>query len=208
MDSQAALKKMKEGNHRFASGLRSIAAIATEEKRLELAESGQKPFAIVLSCADSRVPSEIVFDCGIGDLFVLRVAGNIVAPSLIGSIEFAAQNFGTSLCVVVGHSQCGAVSATVDCVKSGTRPESDHVQDIVLAITPAVQKSMQTNVDANRDALVADATERNVRNSMESLIRRSKVIADLIKAGSFEVVGATYDLHTGRAKFLEKGVEL
>src|SRR5690349_21481050 len=118
---QEALAKLIKGNERFVTGLRSVESLASHLRRRELAESGQEPWAIVLSCSDSRVPAELVFDCGLGELFVVRVAGNIVAPSLIASVEFAAQSFGTPLCVVMGHSQCGAVGAAVQLEATGDR---------------------------------------------------------------------------------------
>jgi carbonic anhydrase len=204
MRHSEALDRLKQGNKRFASGLRSVEAMATEGRRVELATTGQKPFAMVLSCADSRVPSEMVFDCGLGELFVVRVAGNIVAPSLIGSIEFAAESFGTQLCVVMGHSQCGAVSASVGAAVSGSRPESDNVQNIVLEILPSVKAAMRAHPGASKDCLVHAATEINVRQSVDNLVQRSHVIARLVEEGRLRVVGATYDLHTGKVLFLDQ----
>lgn len=198
-----ALERLKQGNKRFAAGLRSVEAMATEGRRVELARAGQKPFATILSCADSRVPAEMVFDCGLGDLFVVRVAGNIVAPSLIGSIEFASENFGTELCVVMGHSQCGAVSATVNAALSDSRPESDNVQNIVLEIMPSVKQALCAHPAVAKDLLIHAATELNVRHSVEALIRRSSVIGHLIDAGKLQVVGANYDLHSGLVTFLD-----
>lgn len=198
-----ALEKLKAGNLRFAAGLRSVEAMATEDRRLTLAKQGQKPFAMVLSCADSRVPSEMVFDCGLGELFVVRVAGNIVAPSLIGSIEFAAENFGTQLCVVMGHSQCGAVAATVDSATSGQRPTSDNVQNIVLEILPAVKHALIQHPDRPRSEIIEASTRENVLHSVKSLKERSAVIERLVKDGRLMIVGATYDLHTGRVTFLD-----
>lgn len=197
-----ALAKLKAGNLRFVSGLRSVEAFATSHKRIELAEEGQKPFAIVLSCSDSRAPSELIFDCGLGDLFVVRVAGNIVAPSLIGSIEFAAESFGTQLCLVMGHTQCGAVSSAVKSVLSGTRPKSDNVQKIVLEIAPSVRDALKTR-DLSQADLLQEATRRNVERSIERLTEQSSVIADLVARDQLKLVGATYDLHSGVVSFLE-----
>lgn len=211
MRHSEALERLKQGNKRFTSGLRSVEAMATANRRMELAKEGQKPFAMVLSCADSRVPSEMVFDCGLGELFVVRVAGNIVAPSLIGSIEFAAENFGTELCVVMGHSQCGAVAATVDAAKSGKRPESDNVQNIVLEILPAVKNSLVMHPDRPRAEIIEASTRENVLRSVSKLRERSAVIDRLVNDGKLRLVGATYDLHTGRVNFLDAenaGLEL
>lgn len=206
MDPNIARHKLEEGNARFASGLRSVSSLAaTPELRQELAERGQSPFAIILTCADSRVPAELVFDCGLGELFVVRVAGNIVAPSLIGSIEFAADNFGTSLVVVMGHSGCGAVGATVDAVVSGERPASDNVQNIVLEITPSVREAMRkTRGPSSREGLVACATDLNVRHSVLALLERSAVLSRRIAEGRLAIVGATYDLRSGKVRFLEE----
>jgi carbonic anhydrase len=203
MHHAEALEKLKQGNKRYASGLRSVEAMATAGRRMELAKVGQTPFAIVLSCADSRVPSEMVFDCGLGELFVVRVAGNIVAPSLIGSIEFAAENFGTQLCVVMGHSQCGAVAATVGAAQTGTRPESDNVQNIVLEILPSVKAAMRETSGSSKDQLVRTATELNVRRSVANLVERSAVIGRLVADGKLRVVGANYDLHSGEVVFYD-----
>jgi carbonic anhydrase len=204
MHFSAALEKLKQGNKRFVGGLRSIDALAANsEKRQDLAENGQKPFAMVLSCADSRAPSEMVFDCGLGELFVVRVAGNIVAPSLIGSLEFAAENFGTSLLVVMGHSKCGAVAASIDCVQTKTRPESDNVQNIVLEIAPSVRKSVERVGTKDRAELVKTCTSLNVANSVQMLQERSAVISRLVAQGKLLVVGAVYDLHTGEVTFTD-----
>lgn len=202
MHHSEALQRLKEGNRRFANGLRSVEAMATDRRRQELAETGQKPFAIVLACADSRVPAELVFDCGLGDLFVVRVAGNIVAPSLIGSIEFAAVNFGTELCVVMGHSQCGAIAASVDAVTKKTRPDSDNVQNIVLEITPSVKAAIAAGKATDRDAIISSAITHNVQHSIEALTSRSRVLANLVASGRLKIEGATYDLLTGEVDFL------
>lgn len=180
-----ALNRLKTGNERFVKGLRCVEAlVTTANRRYQLAEDGQKPFAIILSCSDSRVPAEIVFDCGLGDLFVVRVAGNIVAPSLLGSIEFAAQSFGTALCLVLGHTNCGAVSAAFDAHKKGIFPESENILKIISGITPAVSDSIK------------ETTIQNVKNSIAA-IRNSKIVADLETQGKLTLSGGVYDLHTG-----------
>src|SRR5271157_2642032 len=123
ISAREALDRLKEGNRRFASDLRSRDLPTGQTRRRELA-AGQEPFAIILGCSDSRVPAEIVFDQGLGDLFVIRVAGNIVAPSQIGSVEFAAERFGTRLVVVLGHSSCGAIEAAIEAVVQRRGPAS------------------------------------------------------------------------------------
>lgn len=200
MNHQLALEKLMEGNSRFVRGLRSVESLATHSRRLELAEEGQKPFAIVLSCADSRVPSELVFDCGLGELFVVRVAGNIVAPSLIGSIEFAAQKFGTELCIVMGHTQCGAITASVNAVLTNSRPLSSNIQKIVSQIEPSVRESLKVG-GLSEAELVAATTKENIRNSVHQLVRESPVLSDLISENRFRIVGANYDLHSGAVQF-------
>lgn len=204
MHHKEALERLRQGNQRFAAGLRSVDSLAiTADRRQQLAEDGQKPFAIVLACADSRVPAEIVFDCGLGQLFVVRVAGNIVAPSLIGSIEFAAENFGTQLCVVMGHSQCGAVSAAINSVLSGKRPPSDNIQKIVLEIAPSVRASLSTGLSGKSDELLVQTTKRNVEHSVAKLLEESNVITRLTEEGRLRLVGATYDLHSGLVDFFD-----
>jgi carbonic anhydrase len=209
MHFSAALDKLKQGNKRFVSGLRSVDSLAAHSgKRHELADNGQKPFAMVLSCADSRAPSEMVFDCGLGDLFVVRVAGNIVAPSLIGSLEFAAENFGTNLLVVMGHSKCGAVAASVDLIQSKSRPDSDNVQNIVLEIAPSVHKSLEQVGTKDKASLITTCTSLNVANSVKMLQQRSAVISRLVAEGKLLIVGAVYDLHTGEVNFLDKSIQV
>src|SRR5918995_670956 len=137
ISAREALERLREGNRRFASGVRSNDILAST-RRSEVA-AGQEPFAIVLGCSDSRVPAEIVFDQGLGDLFVIRVAGNIVAPSQVGSVEFAASRFGTRLVVVLGHSQCGAVSATLEELRRPSEEQSRNLQSIVDRIRPSVE---------------------------------------------------------------------
>src|SRR5260221_3196407 len=134
--ARAALDRLREGNRRFASDMRSAESLSSLTRRAELV-SGQQPFAIVLGCSDSRVPAEIVFDQGLGDLFVIRVAGNIVAPSQIGSVEFAADRFGTRLVVVLGHSMCGAIQATLDELGRPSTDQSPNLRAIVDRIRPA-----------------------------------------------------------------------
>src|SRR5687768_991800 len=133
-----ALERLREGNRRFVSDARRSLPFSSRDRRNELAE-GQEPFAIILGCSDSRVPAEIVFDQGLGDLFVIRVAGNIVAPSQIGSVEFAASRFGTRLVLVLGHSRCGVILATLDELQQATENRSRNLRSIVDRIRPSVE---------------------------------------------------------------------
>ncbi len=200
-----ALKRLKEGNQRFASGLRSIDTFAATapERRRELAARGQTPFAVVLCCADSRVPAETVFDCGLGDLFVVRVAGNIVAPSLIGSIEFAVANFGTKLVVVMGHSQCGAVKATLDLIAKGDRADSDNIQNIVAEIAPSARRAIAAVPRRDAHLCLDAATRLNVEHSLEQLRYRSNLLNAMAECGVLVLAGAVYDLHHGSVDFVE-----
>src|SRR5688572_24693425 len=132
-----ALRRLGAGNRRFVANRSTGSAVLHPDRRAELV-AGQEPFAIVLGCSDSRVPAELVFDQGFGDLFVIRVAGNIVAPSQVGSVEFAASRFGTRLVVVMGHSQCGVVLATLDEVQGRAKSETAHLRSIVDRVRPSV----------------------------------------------------------------------
>ena len=198
-----ALRRLEDGNRRFVSGVKSVDTLPTHNQRTELAENGQRPYAIVLGCADSRAPAELIFDAGLGDLFVVRVAGNIVAPSLLGSIEFAATNFKTPLCIVLGHTMCGAVAATADLVASKRRAPTDHIQDIVLEIEPSVRRAMAAGAPVEAPHIVEEATRLNVKRSVERIAERSAVLSELVANGSFQIVGGVYNLRTGLVDFFE-----
>jgi carbonic anhydrase len=195
-----ALARLRAGNERFVDNLRSIESLATQARRQALV-AGQAPFATVLSCSDSRVPAEIVFDCGLGDLFVVRVAGNIVAPSLVGSVEFAAMAFATELVVVMGHTHCGAVAAAVDSLRA-KEPSfaSDNIRSIVDRITPAIAELVHAE-GSNHDTRAA--VRANVRASANHLRHGSRVIEQLMGEGRLAVVGAEYDLETGKVDFFD-----
>lgn len=193
-DALTALDRLREGNRRFVQDVRSVASLATAAQRAALAAS-QSPFAAILSCADSRVPAEMVFDQGLGSLFVVRVAGNVVAPSLVGSLEYAVQVLGTKLIVVMGHTNCGAVKATIDLLQQPTSGGSENVLDIVKRITPEVAPLLKTTSDPS--ALLSLATRANVRSSAHQLRTASRLLADRIKEGELLVVGAEYSLESG-----------
>jgi carbonic anhydrase len=197
-----ALKRLREGNRRFVANLTATNA-PSQERRTELV-AGQEPFAIILGCSDSRVPAELVFDQGFGDLFVIRVAGNIVAPSQIGSVEFAAARFGTRLVVVLGHSQCGAVSATLEELLGRTPNESRNLRSIVDRVRPAVETLLSDDhLRADPDALIRDAVRANVRASANQLRHGSELLERLIQSDGLHVVGAEYSLETGVVAFLD-----
>jgi carbonic anhydrase len=197
-----ALLRLRQGNDRFVSNVRSHESLASEARRAEVA-SGQEPFAIILGCSDSRVPAEIVFDQGLGDLFVIRVAGNIVAPSQIGSVEFAAERYGTRLVVVLGHSQCGAVLATIEELKQPTTNQSRNLRSIVDRVRPSVEPLLDAQRLSDPDALVRDAVRANVRLSVSQLRHGSELLEQLIEQDGLVVVGAEYSLETGIVEFFD-----
>jgi carbonic anhydrase len=197
-----ALERLREGNRRFMSGVRSIDTLVSQTRRGELV-AGQKPFAVVLGCSDSRVPAEIVFDQGLGDLFVIRVAGNIVAPSQIGSVEFAAEQFGTRLVVVLGHTRCGAVEATLNELQRPTENQSRNLRFIVHCIRPAVEALLDTELRRDEVALARHAVRANIRVSANHLRHGSNVLERLILDDGLLVVGAEYSLETGAVEFFD-----
>jgi carbonic anhydrase len=197
-----ALERLRAGNARFVAATRSHATDASRSHRGDLAD-GQEPFAIILGCSDSRVPAEIVFDQGLGDLFVIRVAGNIVAPSQIGSVEFAAGKFGTRLVVVLGHSRCGAVEATIEELQRPSSRQSSHLHAIVDRVRPSVEALLATDLRHDHDALVRDAVRANVRVSAGQLRHGSELLESLIAREGLLVVGAEYSLESGVVDFFE-----
>jgi carbonic anhydrase len=194
-----ALKQLKEGNDRFVSGSPLLESLANPERRSEL-QAGQEPFAIILGCSDSRVPSEIVFDCGLGHLFVIRVAGNIVAPSQIGSIEYATSQLGTRLVVVMGHTGCGAVSATINELRRPSEDLSPNLSTIVDRVRPAVEPLMDSG--AKEAELLNRAVQANIHQSVAQLRAGSDILAGQVQGDGLEIVGAQYSLSTGRVEFL------
>jgi carbonic anhydrase len=197
-----ALARLQEGNRRFASGTYDVGAVLDESRRLSLAQ-GQAPFAVVLGCSDSRVPAELVFGQGFGDLFVIRVAGNIVAPSQIGSVEFAAARLGTRLAVVLGHSRCGAVTATIEELEQPTRDRSPNLRSIVDRIRPSVEPLLATPLARDKPALLAHAVRANIRAAADRLRHGSALLEDLIARDELLIVGAEYRLDTGVVEFFD-----
>ncbi|HSC06282.1 MAG TPA: carbonic anhydrase [Steroidobacteraceae bacterium] len=202
MAAREALERLREGNRRFVSGAPSLDTAATHVRRMEFV-AGQEPFAVILGCSDSRVPVEIVFDQGLGDLFVIRVAGNIVAPSQIGSVEFAAERFGTRLVVVLGHTNCGAIQATLDDLQQPNDAQSLNLGSIVQRIRPAVEGLLATELRRDHEALAREAVRANVRVSADYLRHGSEVLERLIRNDGLHVVGAEYSLETGVVDFFD-----
>src|SRR3954463_10487362 len=196
-----ALARLEEGNRRFIAN-QTTSDQLDHARRAALA-ARQEPFAIILGCSDSRVPAELVFDQGFGDLFVIRVAGNIVAPSQIGSVEFAASRFGTRLVVVLGHSGCGAITATLEEITGHTTSQSRNLRSIVDRVRPSVEKILTRREDNDEEALIREAVRANVRASVHQLKRGSELLEELTVNDGLLVVGAEYSLETGVVTFLD-----
>jgi carbonic anhydrase len=202
LPARDALARLRAGNLRFIANVRSLDALLSHTRRGELADA-QQPFAIILGCSDSRVPAEIVFDQGLGDLFVIRVAGNIVAPSQIGSVEFAATRFGTRLVVVMGHSRCGAVVATLEVLRQPDEPRSRNLRSIADRIRPSIEPLLATPLRDDEPALIAHAVRANVRAAANHLRHGSEILEQLIERDGLAIVGAEYSLETRRVEFFE-----
>jgi carbonic anhydrase len=197
-----ALDRLREGNRRFVANVRGAEAILSQLRRAEMVFD-QHPFAIVLGCSDSRVPAEIVFDQGLGDLFVIRVAGNVVAASQVGSVEFAAERFGTRLVVVMGHTHCGAVLETLQALTRGGAASSRNVMSIVDRIRPAVEPLLETELAHDAEALRRAAVRANVRASAGHLRHGSELLERMVAKEGLLIVGAEYDLRSGVVDFFE-----
>jgi carbonic anhydrase len=202
LTAQEALQRLRDGNRRFVAEEPSPDTDLSHPRRLATAKE-QAPFAIILGCSDSRVPAEMVFDQGLGDLFVIRVAGNIVAPSQVGSVEFAAARFGTRLVVVLGHSQCGAILATLEEMQQPTENQSRHLRSIVDRVRPSIAELLQTELRHDLDSLVDHAVKANVRVSMNHLRHGSDILEQLIKDEGLLVVGAEYSIESGVVEFFD-----
>jgi carbonic anhydrase len=197
--AREALALLREGNRRFVANQSTTAHQARREAQL----AGQEPFAIVLGCSDSRVPAELVFDQGFGDLFVIRVAGNIVAPSQVGSVEFAASRFGTRLVVVLGHSQCGAITATLEELLGKSSNSSRNLRSIVDRVRPSVETLLAGRKDLDMNVVVHEAVRANVRASANHLRHGSELLERLIREDGLLVIGADYSLESGRVTFFD-----
>ena len=200
LSARDALTRLRQGNRRYAQNVRSVDSLVSHSRR---DSSLQSPFAIVLGCSDSRAPAEIVFDQGLGDLFVIRVAGNIVAPSQVGSVEFAIERFDTRLVVVMGHTLCGAIDATLEAISGVQRPASRGLGSIVNRVRPAIEGLVHTTLAADRDQLRREAIRANVRASVNHLRHGSEIIERMALADGLLVVGAELDLTTGEVTFLD-----
>ena len=202
--AEQALEMLKQGNARFVENVQNPQSTLLASNALTHVH---EPFAIILGCSDARVPAEIVFDQGLGDLFVIRVAGNVVAPSQIGSVEFAAEKFGTKLVVVLGHSHCGAVTACVETLINPDQQFSPNLRSIVDRIRPSVYNLHEiytaNGQDIDEQELINRGIKANVRMSVTQLKHGSRILEDAVNNGSLIIVGAVYDLDTGKVKFIE-----
>lgn len=196
-----ALERLREGNRRFASNTES-ASRRIPNRPADVAD-GQEPFAIILGCSDSRVPAEMIFDQGLGDLFVIRVAGNIVEPSQIGSVEFAATKFGTRLVVVLGHSQCGAIQETMKQLAAPSEERSRNLRSIVDFVRPSVEALLAQGLGDDPEELIEQAVRANVRASAEHMRHGSQIVEDLERNDGLLIVGAEYSLTTGLVDFFD-----
>jgi carbonic anhydrase len=196
------IEELKDGNLRFLEGKSLQSSQSSLRKLKEFAKVGQSPKVIVLCCSDSRAPVEMIFDQDIGDLFVIRVAGNIVAPSLVGSVEFAASTFGTSLVLVMGHTQCGAIAATLDQIEDVTLSSSHNIHDIVNRIKPHVFPIAKMK-ELSRQEKMDRAVEANTIASVSQLSASSRLIEELVQDGKLKIIGAVLELATGQVRFLE-----
>jgi len=196
ISADEALRLLKEGNGRYVDGKLQHPRQDRARRALTAAQ-GEHPLAAVLSCSDSRVPAEIIFDQGIGDIFVVRVAGNVAATDEIGSIEYAVDHLAAPLVVVLGHSQCGAVTAVVDDAKL-----PPNLANLVAPIQPAVDKAREANPEAAQDVLLKAAITGNVWQAVEDMLRQSPILREKVKDGQAQVVGALYDLDSGQVQWL------
>ena len=201
--AQEALKRLQEGNRRFVSDNSIYKNLSYQNRRTTL-EMDQKPFAIILGCSDARAPVEIVFDQGLGDLFVIRVAGNIVAPSQFGSIEFAVEQFDTRLVVVMGHTKCGAILATLEELKCPTGTQSQNLRSIVNRIRPSAEPLLETNPECQPDDLLQQAVHANINSSVDQLRHGSEILKKLIRENMLLIVGAEYSLENGIVSFFDE----
>ncbi|HTE04930.1 MAG TPA: carbonic anhydrase [Planctomycetota bacterium] len=200
--AREALQRLREGNRRFVLEVRGTDADTGRTRRREVAVA-QEPFAIILGCSDSRVPAEIIFDQGLGDLFVIRVAGNIVAPSQVGSVEFAAERYHVRLVVVLGHSTCGAILATLEELGRPSKDQSRNLRSIVDRIRPSVEPLLGTDAARSTDVLVQQAVRANILASAGHLRHGSEILEQLIQHAGLLVVGAEYSLETGTVEFFD-----
>lgn len=199
---EVAIQRLEDGNGRFAAG-KSRHPNVTPARREETTKNGQKPFATVLTCSDSRVPVEGVFDQGVGDIFVVRVAGNVCDVDEAGSIEYGVDHLGTPLLMVLGHTQCGAVTAVVTSAKV-----HGNIERLVSKIRPAAEKAGAAHANLHGKDLVPAAIEANVWQAIDDLLKSSEIVRNRAKEGKVKVVGGIYDLENGQVRWLGEHPEM
>lgn len=197
-----ALERLKTGNDRYLNGETQYTELVNAQRRNKLV-GGQEPWAIILGCSDSRVPGEIIFDHGLGDLFVIRVAGNIVAPSQVGSIEFSVESYGTPLVVVLGHNNCGAIHATLNALQNPHATHSHNLNSIVSRIRPSLETLVETDLVKSPEELAKYAVRANIRSSVNQIRYSSPMLERRVQSGQLKVIGAQYSLDTGKVDFLD-----
>ena len=202
IDARQALERLGAGNRRYVARVPSACPCLSDAQRAETLH-GQHPIATVLGCSDSRVPAELIFDQGVGDLFVIRVAGNIVTPAVLGSAEYAATVLGVPLIVVLGHSRCGAVNVTVDNLRQPGGEPSPNLQALIEGVRPAAEQAIAEGGGGDGEALLSRAIRANVRRAVHELQERSETLKTLAENGGLMIVGAEYSLETGEVEFLE-----
>jgi carbonic anhydrase len=201
LTAREALERLKKGNREFASSMHG--GVLKEPPRLTELPQKQDPFAIILCCSDARVPAEIVFNQRLGDLFVIRVAGNIVAPSQVGSVEYAVARYDAPLIMVLGHSHCGGILSTIEAIQNPGEKASPDLLSIVDRVRPSVEGLLKTDLRNDMDALVDRAVRANVAVSVNHLRHNSELVAEMIAKRGFAVVGAEYSLETGEVELLD-----
>lgn len=200
-----ALQRLKTGNQRFVADESASDSLRNSSRRPELVDK-QEPFAIILGCSDSRVPAELVFDQGLGDLFVIRVAGNVVAPSQVASVEYCADTFKTQLVVVMGHTNCGAVGATISELKLPPEERSENLHAIVSRIRPSVETLLETELVNRPEELMRAAVRSNVRACVAHLHHGSKILEQLTISNGLQIIGAEYCLESGEVDFFDSEI--
>ncbi len=199
----AALRALVDGNDRFASGLRSIETFLSATRMKDLAEKGQTPFAIIVTCSDSRLPAEILFDRGVGDLFVIRMAGNVITPEVVASVEFAALKFKTPLCLVMGHTRCGAMDAATQIIGDGQEPPTPFLGQLIEHVRPPFESVRRMGCDHRKGdgEFLSALTTQNIDHGVSQILRQSEALSELAARGEFAVLGALADLNDGRVRF-------
>lgn len=203
ISAKEALQRLRDGNRRFVADEQVHRPTGLQARRGDLVD-GQSPFAVVLGCSDSRVPVEVVFDQSLGDLFVIRVAGNVASPSQIGSVEYAVATFGTRLVVVMGHSNCGAVVSTLDALEKGGACSSPNLGDIVDRIRPSVESVRNDHSGLDRAQLLSRSVRANIHGSMDDLLNGSEILRSAAEHEGLHVIGSEYSLQTGEVDFFEQ----